>query len=618
MEACFALRIWNMRGWRDMLSCLLIGEWEALAILRKWWNSIFVKFSAAFLLVGLIPLIALSIFSLQAFSGHVQQFTINNLKQMSLYLSYNINNFFSDYDEITRLMYTGRYEGYSPTLSVDQTANVNQFEQINSVPIGAFLRTVLYSDKHIRSVYFVRALDQKIYYQTKQSKPLLADKLPIDQWLKPLEERPNYLSIYPTHGEYYYNAPNQKVITFARNLIDISGTLTPDPKVVGSLFIDVDAGVLDSLLQETNLSGDDELYVLDSDNQVYYSSKEAADGEAISVLDRSDDSGYLTFSDEVPYLKGQVFMRVSKNGLFEQLTSTQSTVYIAIIVCSIVLLAMGTWFSKRLAAPIRNVLLHMNKVEMGNLDTHIERYGKDELGRLAFGFNRMVDRLKIFINDAYVAEIKQKQAELSALKSQIRPHYLYNTLEVIRMNAVYNDDEEVADMILALSNQLKYVIDYGEDWVSVQEELNHLEDYFYIIRVRYENRIELRLQIAEEVRRDYPILKLSLQPIVENAIQHGIRPKGGKGSVLVSLEVAGSKLVVTIYDDGAGIGEDRLLELQQLLAESKAPSKNIGMKNVHDRIKTICGEDYGLTINSMEHVGTSVQLLLPILPKHLK
>jgi two-component system sensor histidine kinase YesM len=589
-----------------------------LAILRKWWNSIFVKFSAAFLLVGLIPLIALSIFSLQAFSGHVQQFTINNLKQMSLYLSYNINNFFSDYDEITRLMYTGRYEGYSPTLSVDQTANVNQFEQINSVPIGAFLRTVLYSDKHIRSVYFVRALDQKIYYQTKQSKPLLADKLPIDQWLKPLEERPNYLSIYPTHGEYYYNAPNQKVITFARNLIDISGTLTPDPKVVGSLFIDVDAGVLDSLLQETNLSGDDELYVLDSDNQVYYSSKEAADGEAISVLDRSDDSGYLTFSDEVPYLKGQVFMRVSKNGLFEQLTSTQSTVYIAIIVCSVVLLAMGTWFSKRLAAPIRNVLLHMNKVEMGNLDTHIERYGKDELGRLAFGFNRMVDRLKIFINDAYVAEIKQKQAELSALKSQIRPHYLYNTLEVIRMNAVYNDDEEVADMILALSNQLKYVIDYGEDWVSVQEELNHLEDYFYIIRVRYENRIELRLQIAEEVRRDYPILKLSLQPIVENAIQHGIRPKGGKGSVLVSLEVAGSKLVVTIYDDGAGIGEDRLLELQQLLAESKAPSKNIGMKNVHDRIKTICGEDYGLTINSMEHVGTSVQLLLPILPKHLK
>ncbi|XID93257.1 sensor histidine kinase [Paenibacillaceae bacterium WGS1546] len=589
-----------------------------MAFIRKWWNSLFVKFAAAFLLVGMIPLIALSMFSLRTFTGHVQQFTINNLNQMSLYLSYNINNFFSDYDEITRLMYTGRYEGYSPTLSVDQTANVNQYEQINSVPIAAFLRTVLYSDKNIRSVYFVRAMDGKLYYQTRQSKPLLAEKLPVAEWLEPLAERPNHLAIYPTHGEHYYNAPDQRVITFARNLIDISGTLMPEPKVVGSLFIDVDAGVLDSFFQEMNLSKEDELYVLDGDNRVYYSRTEAANGDSALTLEFSDDSGVLTFKNEVPYLNGQVFMRVSKQNLFEQLTSTQSAVYIAIIVCSIVLLAMGTWFSRRLAAPIRNVLQHMNKVEMGNLNTQIANYGKDEIGRLAFGFNRMVERLKIFIEDAYVAEIKQKQAELSALKSQIRPHYLYNTLEVIRMNAVYNDDREVGDMILALSNQLKYVIDYGEDWVSVQDELNHLEDYFYIIRVRYESRIELRLEVADDVRRDYQILKLSLQPVVENAIQHGIRPKGGKGSVLVSLVIAGNKLVVTVYDDGAGIGETRLQELQSLLAEPKAPSKNVGMKNVHDRIKTICGDDFGLAINSMEHVGTSVQLTFPLIEKHLK
>ena len=120
------------------------------------------------------------------------------------------------------------------------------------------------------------------------------------------------------------------------------------------------------------------------------------------------------------------------------------------------------------------------------------------------------------------------------------------------------------------------------------------------------------------MKREYQILKLSLQPIVENAIQHGIRPKGGKGSVLVSMEITDGKLAVTVYDDGAGIGEARLLELQNLLAESKAPSKNVGVKNVHDRIKTICGEDYGLTITSMEHVGTSVHLSYPIIEKHLK
>ncbi len=585
-----------------------------MSVIRKWWNSAFVKFSAAFLLVGMIPLIALSVFSLQAFTGHVQQFTINNLNQMSLYLSYNLNNFFSDYDEITRLMYTGRYEGYSPSVSVNQSANVNEFEQINNVPIAAFLKTVLYSDKNIRSVYFVRSLDNKLYYQTKQSKPLQTDSMPIAEWLTPLQQNPRYLAIYPTHDEHYYLS-DQRVITFARNLIDISGMLTAEPKVVGSLFIDVDAGVLDSYFKEMNLKKEDELYVLDGDDRIYYSKSPTAAEDSILTLTDADDNGNLTFSHEVPHLKGQLLMRVSKQSLFEPLTSMQSAIFIAIIVCSIVLLAMGTLFSRRLAAPIRNMLQHMNKVERGNLDIQIAKYGKDEIGRLAHGFNRMVERLKIFIDDAYVAEIKQKQAELNALKSQIRPHYLYNTLEVIRMNAVYNDDGEVAEMILALSNQLKYVIDYGEDWVSVQDELNHLEDYFYIIRVRYENRIELRLEIADDVNRDYQILKLSLQPIVENAIQHGIRPKGGKGSVLVSMELVGGKLAVTVYDDGAGIGEARLLELQQMLSEPKAPSKNVGMKNVHDRIKSICGEEYGLSVNSMEHVGTSVQLTFPIMDK---
>ncbi|WP_168120202.1 sensor histidine kinase [Paenibacillus sp. HB172176] len=583
-----------------------------MAFLRSWRNSIFVKFSAAFLLVGLIPLIALSIFSLQAFTGHVQQFTVNNLKQMSLYMSYNVNNFISDYDDITRLMYTGRYEGYSQSLSVNQTQNVNEYGQINDAPIDGFLKTVLYSDKQIRSVYFVRAMDGKLYTQTRQSKPLRADQLPLEEWSRPLAENPNYLSIYPTHDESYYTNSNYRVITFGRNLIDISGKLTAEPKVVGSLFIDVDAGALDAFFRELNLGESDQLYVLDGENKVYYSQSSSSKAGKNPDFEHFDTGNFLVLSEEVPNLKGRVLMLVSKENLYQQLTSTRFAVYIAIIICAAVLLAMGIWFSKRLGSPIRNVLQHMNKVEMGNLDTPITSYGKDEMGRLAFGFNRMLDRLKIFINEAYVAEIKQKQAELNALKSQIRPHYLYNTLEVIRMNAVYNDDGEVAEMIRSLSNQLKYVIDYGEDWVTLQKELAHLEDYFYIIRVRFENRIDLKVNIAHDIDLDWQILKLSLQPIVENAIQHGIRPKGSKGSVLVTVESLKGKLAITVYDDGVGIETERLRRLKQALDEPAAPSKNVGMKNVHDRIKSMCGDDYGLELSSKQHVGTSIRLWLPV------
>lgn len=589
-----------------------------MSFIKKWWSSVFVKFSMAFLLVGLIPLISLSMFSLQAFTGHVERFTLNNLKQMSLYMSYNVNNFFSDYDEITRLMYTGKYEGYSHTISIDQTANVNDYEQINNVPIDGFLRTLLYSDKHIRSVYFMRAIDGKIYHQTRQSRPLQSDKLPITEWTETLADQPNHLTIIPTHDEHYYNAPQQKVITFGRNLIDISGTLTKEHKVVGSLFIDVDASVLDNFFKEMNLGKSDELYVLDGEGHIYYSNLSGKTNKEIQARLSNESDAFLLFRDDIPYIKGNILIKVSKENIFDQLTATQTTVYVAILICSIVLLAMGTLFSRKLASPIRVVLQHMNKVEMGNLDAKIKNYSKDEIGRLAFGFNRMVERLKVFIDDAYVAEIKQKQAELNALKSQIRPHYLYNTLEVIRMNAVYNDDEEVADMILALSNQLKYVIDYGEDWVAIKDEISHLEDYFYILRVRYENRIDLRVTMDETIRPDYQILKLSLQPIVENAIQHGIQPKGGKGSVLVQVEASDERLVVTIYDDGVGIAADTLQKLQYTLADPKAPAKNVGLKNVHDRIKTVCGEEYGLEISSIEQVGTSVKLIFPLLEKQLK
>lgn len=589
-----------------------------MASIKKWWSSIFVKFSTSFLLVGLIPLIALSIFSLQAFTGHVERFTLNNLKQMSIYMSYNMNNFFLDYDEITRLMYTGKYEGYSHTVSIDQTASVNEYEQINNVPIDAFLRMLLYSDKHIRSVYFVREQDGKLYYKTRQSRPLLTDKLPLAEWTKPLAETPNQLAIAPTHGEDYYNYEQQKVITFGRSLIDISGKLTKEHKVVGRLFIDVDAGAVDSFFQEMNLGTTDEIYVLDNERNIYYSNQQEKSNAEIQQHLSNKSKDYLVFSNDVPYINGSILIRVSRENIFDQLTATQTTVYVAIVICSIVLLAMGTYFSRKLASPIRVVLQHMNKVELGNLDAQIKQYSKDEIGRLAFGFNRMVERLKVFIDDAYVAEIKQKQAELNALKSQIRPHYLYNTLEVIRMNAVYNDDEEVADMILALSNQLKYVIDYGEDWVDIQAELNHLEDYFYILRVRYENRIDLRIAKNDNVSLDYQMLKLSLQPIVENAIQHGIQPKGGKGSVLVSLEATEDLLSVTVYDDGIGIAPEKLQALQANLADPKAPAKNIGLKNVHDRIKTVCGEQYGLEISSIEQVGTSVKLYFPLTSKTLK
>jgi two-component system sensor histidine kinase YesM len=563
--------------------------------------------------VGLVPLIALSIFSLQTFSSHVQRFTVNNLQQMSLYMSYNVNNLFSDYDEISKLMYTGRYEGGTINTWVSQTVNVNEEEKINNTSIDSFLKIIVSSDKYIRSAYFVRASDHKLYYQTKETTAFTAERLPLGEWMAPLHEQPNRLAIIPTHDDLYYRGTARKVITFGRNLIDISGNLQPDPKIVGTLFFDVDVAAFDNLFNGLDLGANGEIYVLDGRRRVFFSN---TGYDEDFVLAGGESDHHLVYRESVPYINGQVVLRIPRRDLFEQLTTTRSAVYVAIVFCTLVIMVMGMWFSKRLLAPIQNVLQHMLKVESGNLNTKIERYGRDEIGRLAHSFNRMVERLNEFINEAYVAQIKQKQAELNALKSQIRPHYLYNTLEVIRMNAVYKDDEEVAEMIRSLSNQLKYVIDYGEDWVTVRQELDHLEDYFYIIRVRYDNRIQLQVQVKDERLFNVMILKLSLQPIVENAVQHGLLPKGGKGAIDVMLEQQDDRLVVTVRDDGVGMGAEKLAELKANLLDARTPAAKVGLKNVHERIRSACGKPYGVDIESKIGVGTCIRLTYPV--RHLK
>ncbi|WP_086074503.1 cache domain-containing sensor histidine kinase [Paenibacillus camerounensis] len=573
-------------------------------------SSIFVKFSASFLLVGLIPLLALSFFSVQTFSGYVERYTTSNLQQMVLYMSYNLNSAFNQYNEISKLMYTGRYDGYIDSYSRNQTANVNDQGQINAIPIDSFLKTLLFSDSYITGVQFVRSADGRVYSQQKENRSLVADTFARPEWLAAMAADPAKAAVFPAHTDDYFFDSRKTVFTIGRTLIDTSGRVTREPKVVGTLFLDIDTSLFRQFSEELSLGPKDELYLLDGENRVYFSNQDAAPGTVVKPI--LDDEERITLSQDIPFLEGKVIARIHRGSLFEQLLSARTTVYIAIAICAVVMIVMGAWFSRRLAAPIRELIRQMTVVESGNLDTQLTVNSNDEMGRLAHGFNRMVERLRIYIEEAYVAQIKQKQTELNALKSQIRPHYLYNTLEVIRMNAVDKEAGEVGDMILALSDQLKYVIDYGEDRVSLGSELAHLHNYFYIISVRYENRYTLQQDIPPEIDLNWPVLKLSLQPIVENAVQHGLRQKG-RGTVGITVERRADRLAVTVYDDGIGMSRETLSQIQRNLEDPGAPSKNVGLKNVHERIRTSFGEEYGLTVSSREHIGTSVTLLFPVL-----
>lgn len=572
-------------------------------------KSIFVKFSASFILVGLIPLFALSYFSVQIFSSYVERYTTSNQQQMIMYMSYNLNSAFQQYNDISKLMYNVRYEGLAENINQNQTFNVNELEQINSIPIDSFLKTLLFSDNYISAAYFMRSSDGKIYSQERENRGLTEDALPVHEWKETMRSQPSKAALFPTHKDDYFTGSKREVFTLARNLIDTSGRLTREPKVVGTLFLDVDTTMFQQFLNELSLGTQDELVLLNDQDEMYFSNQK--DRTLDEFISKSKDAEMLVLREDIPFIEGQLLAIIHRAGLFEQLFSARATVYLAILICTVVLIVMGAWFSRRLAAPIRKLIKQMAVVESGKLSARLPVTSKDEIGRLTHGFNRMVERLQVHIDEAYIAQIKQKQTELNALKSQIRPHYLYNTLEVIRMNAVDKDAEEVADMIHSLSNQLKYVIDYGEDRVSLWREVEHLHDYFYIISIRYENRYVLHYDIAPDVQMEWPILKLCLQPIVENAIQHGLRQRK-KGTVGITIEKQERNLVIVIYDNGIGISEEKLKSINEGLYAANSHNKSVGLKNVHERIRSMYGENYGLSVSSQENIGTSVQLSFPV------
>lgn len=581
-------------------------------------HSIFFKLSLAFLVVGMIPLLVLSALSLNQFTDQVERNTENNFKQMLFYLSKNADDIFRNYNEISKNMYYNS-QNIADRHGILLEEEINSLDRINLMTINDFLKTILYSDTHIENALFVRTSDQAVFHQSRVNKVLDPNEpFPPVSWAYTLTGKQKLLAVFPPHPETYFGSI-RPVITFARNLNDTSGKLGPEVKVLGTLYFDVDLDIFDKLFQQVVLDRRDEVYIIDSNGYILYSNQGDKLGKRFDEQAAKRSGTKMLYSEPIPFIGGQVIGLVAKADFFASLTQIRSNVIIASAICLLALLALGALFSRTFSRPVLDIMRLMVRVESGHFETGITTTRKDEMGRLAQGFNRMIERLQLFINDAYVAEIKRKQAELNALKTQIQPHYLYNTLEVIRMSAVADDAVEVADMIHALSNQLEYVIDFGEEWVTVQRELEHLKSYFHLIEVRFDRRIDLQIEL-EDALAESLILKLSVQPLVENAVQHGIRQKGGKGTVLVKIEKSGAdSLAVTVYDNGIGMDEETLARLQSQLAEGESVTgKSIGLKNVHARMIQACGEPYGITIESKPHIGTSIQMLYPLRREELR
>lgn len=248
------------------------------------------------------------------------------------------------------------------------------------------------------------------------------------------------------------------------------------------------------------------------------------------------------------------------------------------------------------------------------------RYHK-ALARQKEDYEQEIAKWQQKINEEYTVQVSDKQAKIAALQSQINPHFLYNTLECIRSEALLYECQSIADMAKALAAFFRYSISKKENIVTVRDELRNIENYFMIQSYRFENKFSFDIKVSQEDAEvyNYQVPKLSLQPIVENAIFHGLETKAADGKVTIRAYTTDKELVMVISDNGVGIAPDTLLQMQNALRtqgqlemhKSSEHGNGIALYNVNQRIKLLFGEAYGLHIYSTKGMGTDVEIWLP-------
>ena len=271
-------------------------------------------------------------------------------------------------------------------------------------------------------------------------------------------------------------------------------------------------------------------------------------------------------------------------------------------------------FTRSIVKPIQKLKRLMKKAQGGDLTVSFNTKYSDEIGELGSSFNTMVKEINNLINLVQVEEKSKRIAEMNVLQAQIKPHFMYNTLDTIRWMAEEHNEDDIVEIIEAFTNLLRISLSKGKEIISVKEEVNHVQSYLIIQKIRYEDKLDYEIDFEEKIL-NYKLIKLILQPLVENAIYHGIKEKRGNGKIFIKGKIEGDLLCFTVIDNGKGIEEELLNKINKMLINTseKGTEVGYGIFNVNERIRLTYGEEYGLTYKSVYGEGTTVELRHPII-----
>lgn len=404
-------------------------------------------------------------------------------------------------------------------------------------------------------------------------------------------------------------------------------------EVIGFIVIDINDAVIKKFTSSVKIGQSGYFYVTDAKGNSIFSTPEmtnlSAEGtpdqwienalhleQDSFVLHTSGKPNFIVYTTS-PTTGWKIIGTVPLQEIVEDANDIRQLIIVSVILSILFTITLYFFITARLTRPIQILKKKMRQAANGNLEAKVKSTGQDEITDLGNSFNLMLEKIKNLLNQSLREKELIQKAELRTLQAQINPHFLYNTLDSVIWMAEAGKNDQVIKLVQAFSQFFRTSLNKGRDWISVKSEIDHIRNYLVIQQMRYSDILDYEIDIEPELL-PHATLKMTLQPLVENALYHGIKNKRGKGLIRIRGKIVEYDILLIVEDNGIGMSLDRLTAIREELEQTRIPeneateqTRGFGLYNVHQRIRLYFGERYGIEIESEEGVGTILTVRIP-------
>ncbi|KWX69955.1 cache domain-containing sensor histidine kinase [Paenibacillus jilunlii] len=521
------------------------------------------------------------------------------------------------------LLYKG-YDALSKSLSnnfemirlINETTDEPAVAYINEQTITNIIGSIFYSRDDLVGIHVIT--DKGKIYNYGNYMNVVDPKYRSQDWYKQLQASSGkmvWLGVY--QHSLIDQVEDSPVFAFGRQIYDLN-----EHKPIGIVLYETNPQPVLDALENLKLGAHSQVYLMSEDGRFVTSATDPAPVlETLPSLKNfqnqivRQEAGRLVVASKLSFSGWWVMSITPDQDLNVELNEMKRYLLIVISILIIVSTLIASMVSKTISSPLKKLIREMRQVEIGNFRGMVNVSSYQEINILVASFNRMVRRIEELIERVKLSSVSEKNAELHALQSQVNPHFLYNTLDMIYWMLDEEGNEQLGELVLSLSSMFRYSSQWEDAAaVTLREELEQIGHYLKIISIRLEGRLKIVMDIDERWL-NIRVPKMTVQPVIENAVKHGLESLSRQGILKVYTHEEDSILKLIVEDNGEGMTAGQLERLQQSLS-GESPKEGgkggIGLQNLHRRMQHMFGEEYGLQIQSFPGVGTQVAIVLPI------